>query len=373
MTVKVRKYKRGGWEVDIRFMWPDGSHYRERRRTPVSSISAARRWGEARERELLTKGKPVESPAEKEVPTLKEFVPKFMDGYARANKQKASTIDSKQSVFDHHLLPRLGDKRLDQIKTQDVQLLKAAYADFSPKTVNNIVSVLSKTLKVAVEWGVIDTMPCQTKLLKVEQDEAAFYEPEDYDRLVEAAGKVGHDALVLVLLAGDGGLRRGEIMALRWCDVDFRRRQISVARNIVRGVEGLPKGGKIKRVPMTELLAETLKEHRHLRSERVLCQEDGTPLTPKMIRRLMERIQRRAGLEPTGAVHILRHSFCSHLAMQGAPTMAIKELARHAHLSTTMRYMHLSPSSLEDAVKLLDGARKEAKAKAEQDAKAKAN
>ena len=58
----------------------------------------------------------------------------------------------------------------------------------------------------------------------------------------------------------------------------------------------------------------------------------------------MTAAQRRAGLKVTGKVHILRHTFCSHLAMQGAPARAIKELAGHANLSTTMRYMHLSPA-----------------------------
>jgi site-specific recombinase XerD len=63
--------------------------------------------------------------------------------------------------------------------------------------------------------------------------------------------------------------------------------------------------------------------------------------------------QRVAGIDP--GVHILRHTFCSHLAMKGAPARAIQELAGHADLSTTQRYMHLSPAATEDAIRLLDG------------------
>jgi site-specific recombinase XerD len=69
----------------------------------------------------------------------------------------------------------------------------------------------------------------------------------------------------------------------------------------------------------------------------------------------MAAAQRRAGLKETnGGVHILRHTFCSHLAMKGAPTMAIKALAGHASLGTTQRYMHLSPAAKDSAIRLLN-------------------
>ena len=69
----------------------------------------------------------------------------------------------------------------------------------------------------------------------------------------------------------------------------------------------------------------------------------------------MERAERAGGLPVTGHIHRLRHTFCSHLAMRGAPAKAIQELAGHAEdLSTTMRYMHLSPASLHQAIRLLE-------------------
>ena len=68
----------------------------------------------------------------------------------------------------------------------------------------------------------------------------------------------------------------------------------------------------------------------------------------------MQRAQARAGLPLTSGVHILQHTFCSHLAMRGPPVRAIQKLAGQADLSTTMRYMHLSPASLNQAVWLLE-------------------
>src|SRR5258707_10215013 len=150
------------------------------------------------------------------------------------------------------------------------------------------------------------------------------------------------------------GLRRGEIIALRQFDVDHRRRQLRIEKSIVRGIEDVPKGGRGRIVPMTEALASVLAAHRHLRGERVLLQDDGEIVTPKIVRNWMMSAQRRAGLNPTGALHILRHTFCSHLAMRGAPAKAIQKLAGHQNLATTQRYMHVSPAAIDDAIRLLD-------------------
>jgi site-specific recombinase XerD len=106
---------------------------------------------------------------------------------------------------------------------------------------------------------------------------------------------------------------------------------------------------------MTERLSAALKAHRHLRGRRVLVQSDGEPLTMKIVQDRIASAARRAGVRP--GVHILRHTFCSHLAMRGAPARAIQELAGHQDLKTTQRYMHLSPAAIEGAIRLLDASR----------------
>jgi integrase len=358
MTVKIRQYKRGGFEVDIRFTYPDGSPFRRRIKAPVESRSAAKRWGEAREVDLLTRPSPAavrKADAErKEVPTLEKFQERFIAEYAKANRQKASGIASKERILRIHLLPRLGGKPLDRITTQDIQALKGDLAKMNPKTVNNVLTVLGKLLKVAVEWEVIERVPCSIKLLKLITPERHFYEFEDYARLVEAAAKCGARVHLMVRLAGDAGLRRGEIAALRWPDVDLRRGILNVQRAEWNGIVDMPKSGRGRIIPLTKALGAVLQAHRHLRSERVLCHDDGSAVDAGDLQHWIEQATRRAGLAPSRSLHILRHTFCSHLAMRGAPAKAIQELAGHLSLSTTLRYMHLSPAARESAIRLLD-------------------
>ncbi|HET6440641.1 MAG TPA: tyrosine-type recombinase/integrase, partial [Anaeromyxobacter sp.] len=171
---------------------------------------------------------------------------------------------------------------------------------------------------------------------------------------VGAAERLDARILAAVLLGGDAGLRAGEVMALDQTDVNRANHLVNVERQVWRGVIDTPKGGRGRSVPLTDKLSAALAAVRHLRGDRLLLQDDGSPVTAKVLRAWMKSAQRLAGLKVTGNFHILRHSFCSHLAMRGAPAKVILELAGHAHLSTTMRYMHLSPGHKEQAIRLLD-------------------
>jgi integrase len=335
--------------VDVITRLPDGRRHRERRRMTVSK-SAAQRWGQDRERHLLQHG-----PAQpkKEVPTLQGFASRFLDGHARANRQKPSGIAAKEVILRVHLLPPLGQKRLDAIKTEDIQQLKSRLGTKAAKTVNNVLTVLNTLLKKAVEWGVIDRMPCAISLLPIPKASIAFYDFDDYERLVTAAKASDGRAYLIVLLAGEAGLRSGEMVALEWTDVDLGKRQLCIQRSAWQGQVGVPKGGRLRYVPLTTRLTAALREHRHLKGPRVLYQANGEPLTEKTVQSLLLWAARRAGVENNGP-HRLRHTFCSHLAMRGAPARAIQELAGHQDLATTQRYMHLSPAAVEGAIRLLD-------------------
>jgi integrase len=357
--------------VDIVIRLDNGQTFRERRKSPVASKSGSQRWGQDRERHVLKYGPepkrptpralaavdvPIQTegaPKGREVPTLAEFAPRYIQGYARANREKESSIDSKETHLRVHLLPKFGHKRLDELRQEDIQLLKGAMAELSNKTVNNVLTTFNTLLKTAVEWGVIDELPVRMRLLKVTRKRMDFYDFDEYDRLVEVAAKVDPRVHLLVLLGGDAGLRPGEVRALHWTAVDFRRRLLTVELSEYKGKFALPKHDKIRTVPMTETLTEALKAHRHLRGPLVLTRDDGRMLTPKVARGWFATALRRANLRDKG-LHTLRHSFCSHLAMRGAPTKAIQELAGHSDLTTTQGYMHLSPAALEASINLLE-------------------
>jgi integrase len=355
MSVTIRRYRRGGWEVDIRVVSPDGTRQlRERKRSPVASRSDTQRWAEALERELFQRlMDPAPHTPRKEVPTLRAFAPRFMDGHARANRQKPSGIAAKELILRVHLLPALGHKRLDAIKSEDVQRLKRNLEAKSPKTVNNVLAVLSVMLKKAVEWEVITHMPCMVKLLPVSKGSTRFYDFDEYERLVEAARLLDARTHLIVLLGGEAGLRCGEMIALEWADVDLGNRQLCIRQSDWNGQVTTPKGGRLRHVPLTRRLAAALSDHRHLRSTRVLCQDDTSSLTRQIVQTRAKRAGRKARVTHHG-VHILRHTFCSHLAMRGAPARAIQELAGHADLTMTQRYMHLSPAALDSAIRLLE-------------------
>ena len=183
VMVTVRPYRRGGWEVDVRIEWPDGGLTRQRRKAPVSTKNEAVRWGRQREQHLLQHRPSETTRTHREVPTLTEFSPRFIKDYAEANQQKRSGVHAKKVILRVHLEPALGHKKLDAITTADVQALKGRLVERAAKTTNNVLGVLSKLLKVAVEWEVIDMMPCTGRLLRVPTTSMQFYDFDEYQRL----------------------------------------------------------------------------------------------------------------------------------------------------------------------------------------------
>ncbi|MCB9754490.1 MAG: site-specific integrase [Myxococcales bacterium] len=354
MTVKVRKRKSTSgtmhWQADIHVTLPNGEILRERRMAQGSTKAAALRWAKAREAHLLRHGKEERKDRNKKTPTLGEFVDQFRREYLIANRWRPSTICTWDSVLARHLIPVLGDYQLDAIGPREIQLLKQR--PLAATTTNMVLAKLRAMLNQACEWGLIERAP------KVSRVKEAVKSPEylsfdDYDRVIETTRTVLDEmALVILLLGGDAGLRCGEMLALRWCHVFFNRNRIHVCENDVRGHVGPPKGGRDRWVPMTKQLRKAL-EVMERRSERVLWRgEDAEPLTAGVLAWRVYKATSHVGLGRKGP-HTLRHTFCSHLAMRGVSAVKIQKLAGHAKLSTTQVYMHLAPSTLDDAIEAL--------------------
>src|SRR5262249_52843618 len=213
--VRIRSLPGGKHLVEVRVLLASGKWHRERRLLSLSKSNATR-WGQDRERELIQHGP---APKKLEVATLEQFAPRFLDGHTRANRQKPSGVTATESILKNHLVPLLGTKRLDAVTNEVVQRLKHALQRRSAKTTNNVLTVLSVLLKKAVEWEVIDQMPCTIRLLPVPKPSVGFYDFDEYERLVEAARSLDANAYLIVLLGGEAGLRCGEMLALEWGDV----------------------------------------------------------------------------------------------------------------------------------------------------------
>jgi len=338
----------GKWYADFRFQHADGTVERVRKRSPVQSKAGADEFEHQLRTELLT---PV-CTVTKEVPKFSAYATEFMDTYVVANN-KPSERTMKACILKHHLLPVFGDMPLDAIKMHPIEVLKASLLakGLSRKRVNNILACLGKMLRYAHEVELIEVVP-RVKLLKIPLQKFDFLTFEELSRLTEAV-KVEPERWALVLLGADAGLRQGEIIALEWGDVDLVAGTLTVRRSSWKGLVGTPKSGRERKVPLTARLKAALKAHRHLKSELVFCRADGKPFTQSAIEAALRFGCKRAGLRSIGS-HVLRHTFCSHLAMRGAAPKAIQELVGHSTLSMTLRYMHLAPSALREAIGLLD-------------------
>lgn len=314
-------------------------------------------------RELIDGDKP--KPARPSTsPTLRAFAPLYLE-HSRINN-KGSTYDSKVQIFDRHLLPELGDYRLDEIDYARVEDLKLALVkarkvvvrdhveDIAPlgaKSINNVMSVLRNMLTVAVKRRVAPFVP---------EIEWLDYEDADFDFLtfdeaiaIQAAANKDAEWGVMIMVGLKCGLRQSELLGLQWDDLDLKKGLLRVKRQVYKGRIGTPKSGKGRDVELGDDVLRALKAHRHLRSEWVFCNMTGKRYTDGECKWPLWRACKLAELRRIGW-HVLRHTFASHLVMRGAPLRHVQELLGHSTIKMTERYAHLMPEAKRDVVKLLD-------------------
>ncbi len=319
----------------------------------------------------------------REVPTVNDFATTYLE--VSELKNKPSSVESKEMLLRMHIRPHLGEMKLDAVNYAAIEdfkitLSKTPVANaekirdnaarkrakrvnpdpmakpveglryLSPKTINNCLTVLRRMLVIAYKRGLIDKVP-EVEWLKSAKPEFDFFTFEEAGRVLAAAEGEGRTTILVALRTG---MRQGEILALRWEDVDLVAGRINVRRNVVWGHLGTPKSGKGREIALGHEVLAALKSHRHLRGPLVFCNGDGEMLTPGELKWPLWRACKKAGLRFVGW-HVLRHTFASHLAMRGAPLKAIQELLGHATIMMTMRYAHLAPEVAREAVCLLDG------------------
>lgn len=355
MTESGNMVTRNGdkWRYRKWIQLKDGTRQRISGTPSINTKSAA----EAAERTHIERALAGESSA-KEVPTLGEFAPKFLAIAALRNKP--SEVQSKEQILRKHLVPAFGHLRLDAIDFAMIQDYASAKAVDDPvaklkklanKSINNHLAVLRRLFAVAKKRGLIAGIP-EFEWLDEPKPPFDFLDFEEADRLIAKANEPEWATMIVVALKT--GLRIGELMALRWEDVDLVKGLLTVRRSVTRGIIGTPKSGKERSVPLGDMALAALKAHRHLRGELVFCDMKGGILRWAKCEWPLDRACRRAGLRLI-SWHVLRHSFASHLVMRGAPLRVVQELLGHSDMTMTLRYAHLSPSVPREAVMLLDG------------------
>lgn len=336
------------WMIDVKVTGQDGVLRRVRRVAPIQNRRAAERMEHQIREELLSAdGKVASDPSE--IPLFRDFAARFLETYAKTNN-KPSEIENKESILRMHLVPAFGALTLAGIRPGHIEVYKARKLKqgLARKSINNHLTVLRRALAIAVEWNVIEVVPV-IRWLEVPPPEFDFLTFDEAHSLIAAADD---EWRAMITVAVRTGLRLGELLALRWSDVDLQAGRLVVRRAVSRGLVGTPKNGKSREVPLSEQAALALRQHpRH--GELVFCDQALMMFTRGATKWPLRRALSRAGLRQMGW-HTLRHSFASQLVMRGAPLKGVQELLGHSTIEMTMRYSHLSPDARREAVRLLD-------------------
>lgn len=278
---------------------------------------------------------------------LKDFVEPFLR--VAETRNRAYEVAAKERILRLHLVPAFGELELGDLsaaRVQDYVATKLQAGRLRKKTVNNQLACLRRLLVVAKTRGLLVEVPA-IEWLKPEPAEFTFLTFEEARELVRAADAGMWKRMILVAL--HTGLRRSELLGLKPEDVVLEKRVLEVRRACVAGVVGPPKSNRFRSVPLSRDACRALE------FQIAEAKDTVFPTTSSLMRAPLERARRFAEIARPLSWHDLRHTFASHLAMRGVPLRAVQELLGHRTMTMTLRYAHLSPESLRDAVSVLDG------------------
>jgi integrase len=270
-----------------------------------------------------------------------------------------------------HVMCAIGDKPAREITTRDVDALLQTIANtrVSARTVNKTRNVIAAAFNYGMRESAfgLPNNPALAADVRREPHPGVllYYSPAEVETIAEALADgrrrgphtrrtadqmaVDEQDGELVRVAAYTGLRLGELLALRWRDVDFKGSALTVSRAMSAGIETTTKSGRVRRVPLPAQASAALQRLR-LRSdftapaEFVFVDAVGRPLNSVTVRKRFKQARDAVGARPL-RFHDLRHTYGSLLAAAGVDLVTIKETMGHSALSTTGRYLHARPAS----------------------------
>jgi len=242
----------------------------------------------------------------------------------------------------------------------------------APSTVIYMHRIIKQALAQAVKWGMLVRNPADAvKPPKAERAGLKTLDMPQTAALIE--GLRGSRMLIPAMLAVLCGLRRGEIVALRWRHVDLEAGVLSIVESAEQTREGVrykaPKSGKGRTVALSATVREELRQHRLRQAEELLClgirqdeatfvyaQEDGSPLQPRTLTHAWAKAIAKTDL-PRIRFHDLRHAHATHLLQSGVHPKVASERLGHSRVGVTLDiYSHVLPGMQEDAASRVDEA-----------------
>ncbi len=279
-----------------------------------------------------------------------------------------STVEDREHTIRHHLEPAFKDGTIRSIGRADVRQwwdglhsAKREGGRLSDRNANKLLTELRAILNWAAEDYGLDGNAAAgiPKHPERTSERPSFYTPAQVEALVAAAK--GQDKLAFKV-AAYAGLRRGEVVSLRWRCVDIARSNLHVDESVSAGQDSRPKSGKGRTVPLAKVLADALADARPENASDddlvfvgSTVKDDGSPakLDGSALRRRFEAARKRAKLPPL-RFHDLRHTFGSLAVDGGASLVQVQAWMGHSAIQTTMRYLHTK--SRPDDADLLDRA-----------------
>ncbi len=295
--------------------------------------------------------------------TFSELLDRWME-VKRANVAPR-TIESYEWIASNYLRPRLGDRKLAGLRTMDLDELYAELhaSGLSARTVRICHTVVRQSLEQARRWGLIARSPAidatPPRSIRAEVTPPTV---DEVVQLLDAAYEADPAFGTFLWLKSATGCRRGEMCALRWCDVDLDRPELSIRRAITQvGRELFEKDTKThqsRRVALDEATAGLLRQHRLRQREEALAlgvrladdallfaTPDGRPWRPDVCTNRFGRLRAGLGLDRV-RLHDLRHFVASVLIDGGIPISTVSTRIGHSQMSTTLNlYTHAIPAT----------------------------